>query len=247
MIDICIVNYVRYDVLNLALEHMNSLSGDYRIFIADNTPNPDTARLHAFHDINPNVHMAYVSQTPGSYEGLSHGVALDVLKHLTEAPIIGTMDPDFFWIDPQTIETVEEVFSQGVQALGCAGWYPDWQKNLDPVHPDRKGDLAPVVWGQFLSREVAMVDTFATTPKEMQEVRETGWKIRRYIIENNIPTVVLPGFRYPNQLDRETCFFGSPEKPVGMHLLKGTVNFRPGGLNFNTVKTMLKEAKELWT
>lgn len=239
--------YKNYDLLEIILKHMNDwVQGDYRLFIADNTPLPDIARLHTWKAINDKIHVVLTADAPGDFEGLSHGNALDYLKGITDAPIIATMDPDFFWLNPTIMGYVEQRFADGYEAVGCAGWYPDWLAALDPRHPDRAGHLAPVVWGQFLSREVALADTFSVLLTEMGDIRETGWRVRENLIKQKSKMDIFPGFKYENQIDPEVCFFGTPEQPMGMHVLKGTVSFRPVPLDYGNLSQMVEQAKERW-
>lgn len=261
MIDIVCVAYNNYDLMDKVLSHMRDwVKGDYRLFIADNSSEFDESRMNGFKDINERVVEAFIPAIPGymrapvnlrgyrsAYDGLTHGIALDILKHKTETDIIGTMDPDFFWINPDIISYTEERFKRGYRAVGCAGWYTDWQLLIDPRHPARAGHLAPTVWGQFLDRDIAMQNTFAVTLQEMPGFYETGWRIREFLIDNDIKMDVFPGFSHDWLDDGFTCFFGTEEAPMGVHLLKGTTpQLRGGYPDLEIVDDMLQKVKSLW-
>ena len=260
MIDIICVAYNNYNLMDKVLSHMKEwVRGDYRLFIADNSSNFDESRMNNFKNINDKVvdvfvpsipdYMRQPSHTPGQrsiYDGLSHGLVLDELKAKTESEIVGTLDQDFFWINPDIISYTEQRFAEGYSAVGCAGWYNDWQRLIDPIHPTRAGHLAPAVWGQFISREVAFAETFSVTLEEMPRYHETGWRVRKYLIDNKLKQDIFPGFFHKWMDDGYTCFFGTEEAPMGVHLLKGTTpQLRPVP-DLEVVGAMLERLKLLW-
>lgn len=225
MIDVCVVVHRNYDLYFLQVEHWNSLgvpNVDWRLLVCDNTPGRERRPLPE----TPGVHV-YVADL-GGIDGETHGAALDLLKKHTTSAIIGICDSDFFWLKRDILTDVVTSFSSGIRCFGCAGWYDDWQTRLDPLHPQRAGHLAPVCWGMFVERKLALTETFVVTQTEAAEIRETGWRLREKIVREKIPCHVLPGFRFPEQVAaqddaaREACFFGTPEGPFGVHFLQGS-------------------------
>ena len=69
---------------------------------------------------------------------------------------------------------------------------------------------------------MALSETFSVTPTEGCEQKETGWRMRKKIIDERIPCHVYRAFTYPNHPDPKVTYFGTTEDPVGVHLLKGS-------------------------
>jgi hypothetical protein len=223
MIDIIMPVYYNYDIAELNIKHFSkNIFGDYRLLVCDNTDpsRRDIARFEGFKVLDSNVEL--FDFPPSGSDGVNHGTTIDFMKEFTKTDIVGTIDSDFFWLMPEILDYVQELFAEGYLAIGCAGWYPDWQARIDLVHPQRAGHLAPVIWGQFLTKELMAVDTFVCTSEEGGTVHETGWRIREYIIKNKIKNKIFPGFFKENQSDRNWCFFGEEECPIGFHVMKTT-------------------------
>lgn len=218
MIDICTVVHKNYQLLDWQVEHWKKIKGDHRLLVVDNTPPELRQQI---------TQPVTVFEPDNWFDGVSHGQALDALARLATTDIVGFVDTDFFWLRENIIQGVEILFDAGFRAVGCAGFYPDWQRVLDPKHPDRAGHLAPVVWGMFVDRKLALQETFVCTPQEGAEVRETGWRLRKRLIDDKIPTVVFQGGWPEGWTDKECCFFYNKGQPVGVHFLKGS-GFRTG-------------------
>ena len=224
------------------MEYIKKLRGDFRLLICDNT-NLDLQDTQKLKSLISNFSTDLFEMKIDGFDGFTHGASLDFLVSKTQTEIIGMMDFDFFWIYPDIISYVHELFKQGYEAVGCAGWYPDFQRVIDTNFPERAGHLAPVVWGQFLTRDLAISDTFICTKEESGLNNfETGWRIRKKIIEDKIPAKIFPGFKYPNQLDSEVCYFGSFDAPLGFHILKGTNRI----FDYQLIRKMLDEGFEFW-
>jgi hypothetical protein len=210
MIDVCMVIHKNYELLDLQKKHISRLKGATRLLAMDNTPEP-------FRKPTDLPHM-----TVGGIDGMTHGLVLDELMKVATSDIVCVQDSDFFWLNKNIIEEVENYFKLGFKCVGCAGFYPDWQTNLDPRHPDRAGYLAPVCWGMFVDRKLAMEQTFSVTAEEAATVHETGWRLRQRLIQEQIPTVVFQGCYPDGWTDKECCFFTHQQKLQGVHLLKGS-------------------------
>jgi len=228
--DILSVIYRNYKLLDLQRQHWQTLSGDHRLLLCDNTPE---AEYQSHSDI-------YRMETLGS-DGETHGRALDFLIQQSTSDIIGIVDSDFFWLNPNIISHVEQLFQQGVKCYGCAGYYRDWQRVIDVEQPAHKGDLAPVCWGMFVTRELALQHTFVCTSYEGSQKMYTGWRLRKHLIENNIPRITLPG--YEDSEDFNICYFGEQDKPQGVHFLKGS-SWRIG--ETNKLPNILQKGSSLW-
>lgn len=214
-IDILITLYRNYQFIRPQLRLFRKLFTNYNIIICDSTP------IEARESIDDlDVDKFFVEKSGLDVE--IHGYCLDLLVRRASSPIVGICDSDFFWLKPGLLDDIRDGFSRGLKCIGAAGWYPDWQRTYDLTWKNRAGHMAPVCWGMFVDRELALEQTFVTTEKEAHEVRETGWRLRQKLIQEDIPREVYPGFKYPKQQDPEICYFGSPEKPLAVHFLRGS-------------------------
>ena len=218
MIDICIAAYLNYDLLKIQLSHWDWISGDHRILVCDNTPS--LYRLGGWFD--PCAYKSHIELYRQEYDGIDgtrHGEALNMLIRKTSTPIVGICDSDFFWLKPDILSDIEELFDRGTKCVGVELWYDDfWIVNQR--YPERAGWLAPCVFGMFIDRDLALSDTFAVTPTEGCELKETGWRMRKKIIDERIQCHVYRTHTYDKNTDPKICYFGSP--PIGVHLLKGS-------------------------
>lgn len=238
-VDICMPVFLNYMILDYQFTQIEKIFPDFKLFICDSTPWNYRILCKYSGKIEYFTLDADISQVDGEI----HGRALDALVRRTTSPVICIMDTDFFWLKPSIVSEVLEDFKRGVKCVGCAGWYPDWQKYLDKANPQRQGHMAPVCWGMFINRELALSETFVVTREEADRTTETGWRLRRKIIEENIPCKVYPGFKYPDQEDTEICYFGTPEEPVGAHLLRGSGTRMIQSLN---IKEALQKGDSKW-
>lgn len=220
-IDICMVVHGNYCLAEWQVAHWARTPGS-RLLLADNTRGN---KLPIGHD-----HVTVVSEAlPG--DGWSHGHALDLLVRQSSSDIVGTADTDFFWLIPDIISRVRAEFAAGKVCVGCEGWYEDWA-TLNARWPGRAGHLAPVCWGMFVKRELALADTFVVTPGEGQIIMETGWRLRHRLIQEAHPVTVLKAFRMPlpwiedpamRAAAEGSWFFGPSEgDPWGVHFVKGS-------------------------
>lgn len=210
MIDIGTVIYRNYSLLDMQLDHWKKIRGEHRLLVVDNTPVAER-REHDYPILN----------VSGS-DGETHGAALDLLVRTATTDIVGIVDSDFFWLNKEILSEVINYFEQGYKCVGCEGFYPDWQRVLDPRWPQRAGSMAPVCWGMFVDRKLALEQTFIVTSAEGSQIMETGWRLRERLIREQIPTVIFSGFYPAGWTDLECCFFGSAERVQGVHYLKGS-------------------------
>lgn len=224
VIDICMVIYRNYALLTRQFEHWKWLEGEHRFLVCDNTPAAERQAI-----VLPPPHQLFVQEFQG-IDGTTHGGALDLLVRQATSPIVGICDSDFFWVKKDILAEVQSHFHQGKQAVGAELWYCDFGY-VNEMYPDRAGWLAPCVFGMFLDRRLALSETFVTTPPEGVCLKmETGWRMRKKMIDEKVPRHVYRAFHYPNQGDPQVEYFGTPEDPVGVHLLKGS-SFRAAEMN----------------
>lgn len=211
MIQILCVIHKNYDLYDLQLKHWEGMNGEFELLFVDNTPS----------HLRKSIPGMLTLDTP-AFDGESHGQALDYLLSLATSDIVGIMDSDFFWTNKNIIPEVEAAFAEGFVNVGCSAMYPDWCSNIDPFYPDRHHSLAPVVWGMFVDRKLALEQSFVCSASEGQDRLYTGHRLRQRIIRENLPCKVFQGFYPDGHTDMEMVWYGTPEKPEGFHWLKGS-------------------------
>lgn len=208
-IDIIMVNFRNYYLLDKQIEHWkNHIKGDYRLVIVDNTPAGERIARPDTIPFDPS----------STFDGISSGEAYDFAIQQTSSDIIGFTDTDNFFLNPYILTEIEDLFKRGYQSVGAAGFYKDWNEIINKGFPEFHGDLAPGPWAQFMTRELALSETFVCEPPGVGKV--TGWRIRKKIIDEKIPCVVWPGF-FPFEDDDQICAFGPECCPKAVHMLKG--------------------------
>jgi hypothetical protein len=235
MIDLLTVVYCNYALLEMQVSHWRCMQGEKRLLVCDTTPSALRQSV-----TYPDVEVYELEAT--GIDGEIHGAALDLLVRKARTALVGVFDTDFFWLRTDILNEATQLYNAGIQCLGCAGFYPDWQARLDPRHPERAGHLAPVCWGMFVDRALALSETFVVTAEEATTIRETGWRLRDRIIRERISCLVYPGFSHP--ADPELCYFGEPERPIGIHLLKGSST--RAGLT-DQLSALIEEGKAKWS
>lgn len=246
--DICIPIFRNYALAYLQEEWWReNIKGNYRLIIGDNTPAQEKQHIN----LNLEIHQF---NTDNYADGVSHGQCLDKLTQIAQSPIIGYVDSDFFWLDPNILSYVEDLFEKGYRAVGCAGFYRDFQSRIDPRHPHRAGHLAPICWGMFVDKNLVKDITFVVDHEKIAQFVETGWRLRDHLIKNKIPTVIFPGSYESinhsntifNLLAQESTLFWKPhlnEPPLGIHFLKGS---QAHGVYTPWFKPFMEEKLKLW-
>lgn len=224
MIDVVLCLYDNYRLAERCIAHNLSIDPELRLVVMDNTP-PERKADNFLSTIESD-RVRVVEGLKGGSDGESHGASLDLLFSLCETDIVGSIDHDFFWLRPNISSFILRRFYEGYEAIGCAGWYPlhnpDWQKSIDQNNLDRQGYMAPVCWGQFLTKDLALSETNVCTAQEGPRGMETGWRIRQKIVDLGIKNMTFPGFQYTDQGQEMASYFGSLFYPMGLHMMKGT-------------------------
>lgn len=218
MIDICCPIHKNYDYVERQISHWTDhiRGGGWRLIFRDNTP---VRFARPIAPSRPEVCSVTVAPGPeGEYDGESHGGALDALVRLAETPIVGIVDSDFFWLDPDILSIVEREFSSGTRCLG-----------VDLVdHHSANVVHTPCAEGMFVDRALAMEQTFVVTRAEGDgRLLETGWRIRRRLVEQGIP---YKTFSFCGRPPRGAIsqLFGPAEggRSTGLHLRAGSANIQ---------------------
>ena len=220
MIDYLIVIYKNYDLLELQLENFERRfkNKDYRLVVIDNTPDGEKKKI-----VVPNyVHFISIPSSP-TFDGISHGHAINEgLKHCT-SPIVGIIDSDFFIMDKNIHEYVLDKFSQGYKAVGCE--FNDGQDTKQWVqkNPKNFADI-PCCYGAYYDLELAKSNSWIITQDEVSANAatgfvEVGYRIRQHILINKIKT--LSWKTQSNQYGN--CFFENEEGvTMGLHYVAGS-------------------------
>ena len=95
MIDYLTVVYKNYDLLNLQLDNFKKRfsDSDYRLIVVDNTPDKEKKIIERSNEIDLIVELESVP----TFDGISHGGALDTGLQYCESDIVCIFDSDFFF------------------------------------------------------------------------------------------------------------------------------------------------------
>lgn len=218
--DIIIINFNSYWLLEQQVMHWHTfMKGDFNLILVDNTPDHLYKPFEYQGKLIPRVPGTYA----GQFDGESSGLAYEYAISLCNSSFIGMTDPDHFWLDPLIMMKAQIFHHTGAsRCTGDAGFYRDFQSIFDVANPDHRGELAPVLWGQFMDLDLAKSESWICSAPGVGQI--TGWRVREKIIDQNIPCVVFPGFykEEPGE-DPDICYFGdNKDKPLAVHFLKGS-------------------------
>ena len=96
MIDYLIVIYKNYDLLELQLENFKRLfpNKDYNLIVVDNTPDSEKRVTEACKD--PIIDTFILCESVPTFDGLSHGKAINEGLKFVTSDIVGIIDSDYF-------------------------------------------------------------------------------------------------------------------------------------------------------
>lgn len=246
MVNIGITLYKNYDIYELCVNHwLKHIRGEYKLVVGDNTP-PEFFRPDRWiKDDRVEHHILDCSSTTS--DGESSGLAKDLLTDLMDSEIQGHIDTDIFYFDPDIVIKAEKYLNSGGYCYGLAGFYTDWQRFHDPRFPNRQGHMAPVSIAFFLKKKLAKRQTYITTWAEGEEKKEQMWRLREFLINNNLPVKVIPGFYDPLVYDPKNpqgmVFYGTPEERIALHTLKGSWG---GGMDYSLIKEVVERESAKW-
>ena len=118
MIDYIIVIYKNYDLLELQVENFKRLfpNKDYRLIVVDNTPDTEKRIIEACSD--PIINNFILCESIPTFDGLSHGKAINEGLKYVQSDIVGIIDSDYFILNKNIHDYVYKKFSQGYKAIG---------------------------------------------------------------------------------------------------------------------------------
>lgn len=190
MIDYLTVIYKNYDLLYLQLDNFKKrfCEKDYRLIVVDNTPNSEKKEIKRSKEIDIIVDL---ESTP-TFDGISHGGAINVGLNYCESKIVCIFDSDFFFLNKNINEYILQKFKDGYSAVGCEWDDGDGTRTWIQRFPDKFKNI-PCAFGSFYDLNLAKSESWIITKQEVEENRshgfiEVGWRIRKNILENQIKT-----------------------------------------------------------
>ena len=190
MIDYLIVIYKNYELLDLQVNNFKKRfpSKDYKLVVIDNTPNDEKKAI----PIDPIIDKFIPIDSFPTFDGISHGNAIDIGLTYCDSDIVGITDSDYFILNNNIHSYVYDKFDQGYLAVGTE--YNDGEDTSFWVNicPSNFQNI-PCCFGSYYDRNLAKTKSWTVTPDEVEQNRSTGfvevgWKIRKYILENNVKT-----------------------------------------------------------
>ena len=96
MIDYLIVIYKNYDLLELQVENFKRLFPDhnYNLIVVDNTPDNEKRTTDAC--LDPVIDYFVKCESVPTFDGLSHGKAINEGLKYVKSDIVGILDSDYF-------------------------------------------------------------------------------------------------------------------------------------------------------
>ena len=218
-IDYVVVIYKNYDLLDLQISNFKNRfsSNTYNLIVVDNTP------IQERKPINNSDCMVVCHNGDHSFDGVSHGGALDFGLSFVRSKVVGIIDSDFFFLNNNIHSYVVEKINDGYQAIGCE--YNDGKDtkswvSLNPINFEN----IPCCFGAFYDTELARSKSWIITNKEVDENRSTGfvevgYKIRQEILSKKIKTLSWK----TNANQYGNCFFENEFGSImGFHYVAGS-------------------------
>lgn len=230
MIEICMAVYKTHYLLPLQVEYWKRAGEDVTFWVADDSGKP-APPLPSCVNIVP-------VEPSNDYDGVTYGRGLDTVVKLTSpnSKYIIINDSDFFWLHPNIwklfLSLNVDCFGIGDNCTLNLGIWDEGEGDLEEIH----NTSAPFLSGMIILRELALKHSFQLKLEEAQRHRyEVGWRYRHELICGNYEYRNLLGFRYSNQPqvfeledynpasnNNPPIFYGTPQKPYGVHILQAT-------------------------
>lgn len=223
MIDYIIVIYKNYDLLELQVENFKRLfpKHEYNLIVVDNTPDDEKRTTSACTD--PIIDFFVRCDSVPTFDGLSHGKAINEGLKYVRSSIVGIIDSDYFILNGNIHNYVYDKFRQGYKAIGTE--YNDGKDTKHWVEKNPKAfENIPACFGAYYEADLAKSHSWIITEQELNNNRSTGYvevgyRIRKYIFENNI----LSENWKTDATDYGNCYFknGSGDM-MGVHYVAGS-------------------------
>lgn len=239
--DIIIPIYNNYFLVDKQVEMWSKIKGNWILNFCDNT---NGGKKHDFSKYSKEIQdkIKWFTNNSAGIDGERHGGVIDFMINQTTSDIIGIMDSDFIWFDENLLKRIQNYFEQGYQCVGTELYYRGFEY-VNKMYPERAGWLTPCVFGMFIDRKLC-TETFVCTRSEgYVQKRETGWRIRKKLIDDRIKTIVFKSFQYDNKECGNSWFYKdiNDDTVMGVHLLQGS-----GNNNGANAITMLDNLYEIY-
>lgn len=221
MIDFLTVIYNNYDLLEIQVLNFKQRfdKSQYRLIVIDNTPD----NLKQNINIDPIIDKFIRIPSQPTFDGISHGNAIDIGLTYCESDIICIMDSDFFFLNDNILSYIRLKFENGYNAVGSEYNDGDATKHIVSNCPSNFENI-PCCFGSFYKKDLAKSNSWIITEQEVYDNRptgfvEVGWRIRKYILENNIKT-----FNWKTKSNNYgNCFFENESGNImGVHYVAGS-------------------------
>lgn len=240
-IDFLIVIYRNYDLLYLQIENFKELAAnvanpiEHNIIFIDNTPelyrqDIDEAKL-------PTNCKVYVNESPDhSHDGASQGSAINYGRQYCTSEYVCILDSDFFITNPKILDKDYLINLIGDnQAVGTE--YYDGEPTIPQCwavirsYREKYFTNIPCCFCMIVNQTILNCDSWITTAQESSTgwsndycFIETGWRIRRYILDNNIKTAAFSGMQIGPDIGTEspTFFLTFDRELFGVHYQRGS-------------------------
>lgn len=221
MIDYLVVIYKNYDLLDLQVQNFRKRfdKSQYRLIVVDNTPNGEKQKIEE-NDIIDKIVL--VDSNP-TFDGISHGNAINKGLEYITSDIVGLIDSDYFILNDYIHTYVEEKFKQGYVAVGTE--YNDGKDTKQWVAKNPAAfENIPVCFNAYYSTEIAKSHSWIITQSDVDANRgqgyvEVGWRIRKHIFETGLKAHNWK----TDATEYGTCFFRDENNTVmGAHYVAGS-------------------------
>ena len=152
MIDYIVVIYKNYDLLELQIENFKRLfpDKDYNLIVVDNTPDREKQITDACFD--PIIDHFVKCESVPTFDGLSHGKAINEGLKYVKSDIVGIIDSDYFILNSNIHDYVYKKFKAGYKAIGTE--YNDGKDTKSWVEKNPAAfENIPVCFGAYYDSE----------------------------------------------------------------------------------------------
>lgn len=242
-IDIIIPICNNYLLVDKQIETWSKIKGNWILYFCDNTQGGITKFDFSKYPQEIQNRVKWFKYNCSGIDGERHGGVIDYMIKQTSSKVIGIMDSDFLWLDENILYTIESYFRRDYKCVGAELYYHDFEY-VNKKYPKRAGWLAPCIFGMFIDRYLC-TETFVCTRNEGHgESKETGWRMREKLINDNIKVQVFKAFQYKEFDCGKSWFYKDGDKIVGLHLLQGS-GVNNGARSIAILDKLIQKFKEL--
>jgi hypothetical protein len=226
MIDIILTVFNNYNLLEYQFKIFKKITGDFKLLICDNTPIEFKKEIYIPETlVEKSKIYNYINY---GIDGEKHGDVLDYMVKQTTSDIICIMDLDFFWLDFDILNYINIFFENGYKCVGTELYYNGYDY-VNELYPERNSILCPCIFGMFIYKNLIKYSFVSNQYDANILKKETGWKIREYLINNNFKLKTFDCIKHPiiqsnnniKNIDLPWFYVGN-HKIIGVHLVGST-------------------------